>query len=445
MSVVAIVGRPNVGKSTLFNRLSGRRLAIVEDIPGVTRDRHYTDAEIEGKRVTLVDTGGLDPYTEDPLKSSMAAQVETAVDEADLILFVVDVTEGITVLDGEIAGYLRKREKEPIVVVNKVDGPSRENDVNEFYAFGFKDVVGVSAAHKVGVGDLTELMSDRLPETSPVSETGGETVRVAVLGRPNVGKSSFVNAILGSERVVVSPIAGTTRDPIDTKVTYGGRDYLLIDTAGIRKKSRVEKGVELWSVMKAIKAIDRAEVCVLLADGAEGLADQDLKILDLVLRGGRAAVIALNKWDLVEKDGKTFDGMVKDIAYRLGPNRHVPVISISALTGQRTARVLEVVEKVREEWLARVPTAKLNDFLGMAMRELPPPIVGRKRARIYYGTQVSSAPPTFHFYSSYPEGIPEHYERYLMNKLRQTFGFDGVPIRMFIKRRKRNQEEDSRT
>lgn len=441
MSVVAIVGRPNVGKSTLFNRLAGRKLAIVEDVPGVTRDRNYASAEIGGRKVTLVDTGGLAPYTEDPLMESMAAQAGAAVDEADVTLFVTDVVDGVTALDREIAEYLRRRKKTPIVVVNKVDGPTRENDVNEFYLFGFPTVVGISAAHKTGVSDLEDLIIEALPEGEEAKSPDPEAIRVAVMGRPNVGKSSFVNAIVGSERVVVSPIAGTTRDTVDTFVTVEGKNYLLIDTAGIRKKNKVERGVELWSVLRAIKTIDRAHVCLILVDAVEGLTDQDLKILELVLDGGRGAIICLNKWDAVEKDEKTFDRAKKEIALRLGPNRHVPVVSMSALTGQRVARAFEEVEKVFEDWKRRIPTSKLNAFLEAAMRELPPPVVGKKRARIYYGTQIQSAPPVFNFFSSYPEGIPEHYERYLHNKLRETFGLGGVPVRMNIKRRTRKEEE----
>lgn len=442
MSVIAIVGRPNVGKSTLFNRLAGRKIAIVEDLPGVTRDRNYAHAELQGRKVTLVDTGGLAPYTEDPLMGSMAAQVGTAVEEADVILFVVDVADGMTALDLEIAGYLRKRKKEPVVVVNKVDGESRDLAVNEFFALGFEKVVGVSAAHKRGVDELEDLILELLPEAEEKAAFEEGMIRVAVLGRPNVGKSSFVNAVCGSERVVVSPIAGTTRDAIDTKVTVDGRNYLLIDTAGIRKKARVEKGVELWSVMRAISTIDRSHVCLLIIDAVEGLTDQDLRILDLVLDGGRGAILCLNKWDAVEKDEKTFDRAKKELATRLGPKRHVPVLSLSALTGQRVHKAFDEVDKVFEDWKRRVPTSKVNAFLEEAMRQLPPPIIGKKRARIYYGTQTQTAPPAFNFFSSYPEGIPEHYERYLENRLRETFGFGGVPVRMFIKRRKRDEETE---
>jgi GTP-binding protein len=444
MSLVAIVGRPNVGKSTLFNRLVRRKVAIVEDVPGVTRDRNYASAEIDGKRITLVDTGGLEPYSEDALTGSMASQVEQAVSEADLILFVADAHEGVLPLDREIAEFLRKRSSDVLLVVNKVDGPKHEDMVTDFYALGFKTILPVSAEHNLGISDLRGEISDRFPEEEVITGEEGEdqNIRVAVLGRPNTGKSSFVNAILGAERVIVSPIAGTTRDAIDTEVTVKGKSYTLIDTAGIRRKSRVETGVERWSVLKALKAIDRAEVCLLMVDAVEGVSDQDLKILDLIVRGGRGIIICLNKWDIVDKDHMTFDHTRKEIAHMLGPHRHIPVISMSALTGMRVEKVFELVDKVHGDLGRRITTSKLNDFMEAAMRELPPPMVGKKRTRIYYATQVSTKPPAFAAFSSYPEGIPKHYERYLVNKFRDTFGFEGVPLRMYFRKRKRSGEDE---
>ncbi|TLN18766.1 ribosome biogenesis GTPase Der [bacterium] len=442
MSLVAIVGRPNVGKSTLFNRLVGKKVAIVEDVPGVTRDRNYADAEMGGRKVTIVDTGGLEPYSDDELVGSMAYQVEQAVSEADLILFVVDAHTGPIPLDAEISEYLRKRARDVIVVVNKVDGPKQEATVSEFYSLGFTTVVPVSAEHNLGFFVLHEEMESRLPQGDEFGDGEDQAIRVAVLGRPNVGKSSFVNSILGAERVVVSPIAGTTRDAIDTRVVVKDAEYLLIDTAGIRRKSKVENGVERWSVLKALKAIERSEVCILMVDAIEGISDQDLKILDLILRGKRAAVLCLNKWDAVSKDHATFDHLKKDIAVKLGPMRHVPVISISALTGLRAERVFDIVKKVHEDFGRRISTSKLNDFMEAAMTELPPPMVGNKRTRIYYSTQVSTSPPAFAMFSSYPEGIPKHYERYLENRFRDTFGFEGVPLRLYFRKRKRSGEEE---
>lgn len=443
MSVVAIVGRPNVGKSTLFNRLVGRRVAIVQDQPGVTRDRHYADAELDGRRLTLVDTGGLEPDSEDSMLALMAGQAEVAVREADLILFVVDVHEGLLPVDRDIAEFLRKRAKDVFLVANKTDGYKWEASAGEFYQLGFDQVFPVSAEHGRGVSELADAISERVGEVREEEALPDDTVRVAVLGRPNVGKSSFVNRILGSDRLLVSPMAGTTRDAIDTRVELDGRRFLLIDTAGIRRKSRVEKGVEQWSVMKAIRAIDRAHVCVILIDASEGITDQDIRILDLIQRGGRGAVLGLNKWDLVEKDGKTFDQIVKNLEYQLGPHRHVPIVSISALTGKRVQKVFEEVLAVREACLQRISTSKLNVFLEETVKELAPPVVGRKRTRIYYATQVSVDPPSFAFFSSYPEGIPENYIRYLMNKLRESFGFAGVPVRLFIRKRTRKGEEEA--
>ncbi|PLX42216.1 MAG: ribosome biogenesis GTPase Der [Deltaproteobacteria bacterium] len=438
MSLVAIVGRPNVGKSTLFNRLVGRKTAIVEDVPGVTRDRNYADAVIEGHPVTLVDTGGLEPYNEDELAASMAGQAEQAVVEADLILFVTDAHEGILPVDYEVADFLRKRAKDVLLVVNKVDGRNWEASAGEFYSLGFENVLQISAEHKLGISELTEEMGSRLEGATPTEAPEEGATRVAILGRPNVGKSSFVNKILGSDRVVVSPVAGTTRDAVDTRVIVEERPYILIDTAGIRRKSRVEKrGVERWSVLKAMRAIDRAEVCLLMVDGEEGVTDQDLRILDLILRAGRGIAICVNKWDLVEKDGKTFDRMKKDLAVKLGPHRHVPVISISALTGLRVRKVFEIIDSIHGEWQKRISTSKLNDFMEETMRILPPPVVGRKRTRIYYATQVATKPPSFTAFSSYPEGIPVNYERYLVNRLREVFGFEGVPVRFFFRKRKR--------
>ncbi|GAB4248979.1 ribosome biogenesis GTPase Der [Deferrisoma sp.] len=442
MSLVAIVGRPNVGKSTLFNRLVGRRVAIVEDVPGVTRDRRYAPVEWGDRRVTLVDTGGLAPEPADEVEDGMTRQALQAVEEADLILFVTDAHEGVLPADEEIAQVLRRRSKDVLLVVNKVDGPRWEAAAAEFYALGFDAVFPVSAEHGRDVDALEDALRERLPPAPEEPEPEGESaVRVAVLGRPNVGKSSLVNRLVGRERVVVSARAGTTRDPIDTLVRHEGRPYLLIDTAGIRRKSKVEQGVERWSVVRALKTIDRAEVCLVLLDATEGLTDQDARILNLVLKGGRALGVVLNKWDLVEKDEKTFDRTVAELRSRLGPHGHVPVVSLSALTGQRVHRVFELVDRLHGEWTRRIPTSQVNAFLEAAIRELPPPVQVGKRTRIYYMTQVDTAPPTFAAFTSFPEGITESYRRYLVNRLRETFGFEGVPVRLEFRRRSRPGEE----
>lgn len=437
MSLVAIVGRPNVGKSTLFNRLVGRRVAIVEDVPGVTRDRNYAAVSWDDRAFTLVDTGGLEARPESALAASMCDQARQAVEQADLILFVVDAHQGLMPDDREIARDLRRGGKKVLLVVNKVDGPRWEAEAVEFLSAGLETVLHISAEHGLGINELCDALRERLPPAEPDSDEAVEEVRVAVLGRPNVGKSSLVNRLLGEERLVVSELAGTTRDTIDTVVEVAGRRYRLVDTAGIRRKSRVEHGVELWSVLKAIRAIDRAQVCVLLVDAAEGFTDQDARILGLILKGGRGAVLCLNKWDAVEKHHKTFDETAADIRRHLGAYGHVPILSLSALTGQRVARLFPTVEKVFSEWQRRVPTAEVNRFLEEAVRTLPPPVAGRKRARLYYMTQVNSGPPVFAVFTSYPEGIGTGYQRYLVHRLRDAFGFAGVPVTIRYRQRSR--------
>ncbi len=440
MTLVAIVGRPNVGKSTLFNRLVGRRAAIVHDVPGVTRDRHYGEVRWEDRRFTLVDTGGLDPEPGDELGAGVARQALVAVEDADLILFVVDVQEGLLPADEEIARLLRRRNKDVLLVVNKVDGPRWEAPAAEFHAVGFGQVFPVSAEHGLGLDELRDALRERIPPGDTGDEAGEEGIRVAVLGRPNVGKSSLVNRILGEERILVSDQAGTTRDPVDARVRVDGRPYVLIDTAGVRRRSRVRPGVERWSVVRALRTIERAQVCLVLLDATEGLTDQDARILNLVLRAGRGAVLLLNKWDRVEKDAKTFDRMAARIRERLGPHGHVPVASISALTGQRVRRVFDLVDRVYAEWTKRIPTARVNAFLEGVLRELPPPVKAGKRTRIYYMTQVETCPPGFAAFSSFPEGIPESYHRFLVNRLREAFGFEGVPVRLEFRRRRRPGE-----
>jgi GTP-binding protein len=435
--VVAIVGRPNVGKSTLFNRLAGKRLAIVEDVPGVTRDRNYAEVRWGDRRFTLVDTGGLDFAAGDEVGENVRRQVEQAVAEADTILFAVDAHEGMLPADQEIARFLRRRSRDVLLVVNKVDGPRWEPAALEFHASGFEPVFPVSAEHGRGMDELIETLEDRIPSAPAEELDGQQPVRVAVLGRPNVGKSSLINRILGEERLVVSSAAGTTRDPILTPVRIQGRGYEFVDTAGIRRKGRVEVGVELWSVLRAIRVIQRSQVCVVLVDAKEGLTDQDTRILNLALGGGRGAILGLNKWDLVEKDEKTFDRAVREIRMRIGSHAHVPILSLSALTGQRVFRLFEVVDGVYQRWAARLSTPEVNAFLEAAVRNLPPPVSGGKRARIYYMTQVGVAPPLFAAFASYPEGIPVSYERYLINRLRDNFGFEGVPVAIRFRRRER--------
>lgn len=443
--IVAIVGRPNVGKSTLFNRLVGRREAIVEDVPGVTRDRHYAEVEWGRRRFHLVDTGGLETETGDELVALTSHQARHAVEEADLLLFVADARQGLLPADREIARYLRQRSKDVILVVNKVDGPGTDAAALEFHAAGFAEVVPVSAEHGRGVEDLVQALEARIPPGEPRPPGADDAVRVAVLGRPNVGKSSLVNRLLGQDRVAVSPVAGTTRDPIDTRVRAFGRDLVLIDTAGIRRKTRVETGAERWSTLRAIRTIERAHVCLVLLDASEGFTDQDARILNLVQKGGRGAVLVLNKWDLVEKDAKTFDRAAKELRSRLGPHAHVPMVSLSALTGQRVPKVYDAVIRVHGEWIKRVPTSQVNAFLEAAVRELAPPVVGGKRTRLYYMTQVTAAPPRFAAFASYAEGIPASYERFLVHRLRDAFGFAGVPLTIRFRNRSRRESAGPRS
>lgn len=440
MKLVAIVGRPNVGKSTLFNRLLGRRAAIVEDTPGVTRDRHYAEANWDERRFTLVDTGGFEPDAEDELVAQMGSQARYAAEEADIVLFVVDARDGLLPADEDVAKYLRERCRDVLVVANKVDGDAQEDLALEFHALGLGEVLSVSAEHGRGISDLRSALEERIP-AGPVRESEEDpAVRVAVLGRPNVGKSSLVNRILGAERVVVSPVAGMTRDAIDSRVKAFGKEYVLIDTAGIRRKARIEKDVERWSVSRALKTIERAHVCLVLLDATEGLTDQDARILHLVESAGRGCVLCLNKWDLVAKDEKTFDREVKELRGRLGGLGHVPVHSISALTGLRVPKLFEAVDRVHAEWGKRIPTAAVNEFLESAMRSLAPPVTKGKRTRIYYMTQVRSGPPVFAAFSSFPEGITESYQRFLVSRLREAFGFHGVPVTIRFRKRGRGEE-----
>ena len=442
MKVLTIVGRPNVGKSTLFNRLVGRRVAIVEDVPGVTRDRNYAQADWDGRRFILVDTGGFEPDAADELVARMGAQARQAVAEADTVLFVVDAREGLLPADAEIAHYLRAHATDVLLVANKVDGPKSDAAALEFHSLGFPEVYPVSAEHGRGVEELREALETRIPIQAPEAAEEDEAVRVAVLGRPNVGKSSLINRILGNERLIVSPVAGTTRDAIDTQVTVWGKVYVLIDTAGIRRKSRIEASVERWSVAKALRSIERAQVCLVLLDATEGLTDQDARIVNLVEKAGRGTVLCLNKWDAVEKDGRTFDQTVRELRARLGLLGHVPVLSISALTGLRVPKIFEAVDRVHGEWRKRIATAEVNDFLQGALRDLPPPVVAGKRTRIYYMTQVRSAPPVFAAFASFPRGIPETYQRYLVNRLRDAFGFEGVPVTIQFRKREHGTDAE---
>ncbi len=434
--LVAIVGRPNVGKSTLFNRIAGERLAIVQDRPGITRDRLYTRTEWRLHTFTLVDTGGLELGADDPLVNHIRAQVEFAIDEADVVCFVVDGPTGCTIQDADIADLLRRAGKPVVVAVNKVDNKGREALLYEFYEMGFETTIGVSAEHGLGIGDLLDACLARmaLPETADEDEEDG-AIRVAVIGRPNVGKSSLVNTLLGEERVLVSERAGTTRDAIDTPLTFGDQPFILIDTAGVRKRGKIYEQTEKYSVLRALRAIERCDVAVVLIDAIEGLVEQDKHVAGFALEAGKALVIAVNKWDAVEKDTRTAQQLEKKMRLELPFLSWAPVVFISALTGRRVTRVLEVAAEAAENHALRIATATVNTVVQEAVTMVPPPTDRGKRLKIMYCTQIGVKPPTFAFFVNDPELMHFSYQRYLENHLRDSFGFQGTPIRLSIRAR----------
>ena len=428
-SIVAIVGRPNVGKSTLFNRILGRRMAIVEDIPGVTRDRNYADVSRYAKRFTLIDTGGFEPASNDRLLSQMREQSQLAIEEADIILFVMDGREGLNPADEEVAGMLRQVDKPVLFVINKVDGPGQEAMLGEFYALGVSTLYPISAEHRLGVADLVDEVLELLPEQDDEQDNLVET-RLSIIGRPNVGKSSLVNRLLGYERVVANPAAGTTRDSVDTPFIYNNKRYVLIDTAGIRRKGKVSQKLEKYSVIQALKALDRTHIAMVVIDADEGITDQDLTIAGYAHERGRAVILIVNKWDLVKKDNSTMGNYVKEVrgAFKFLPDS--PIHFVSALTGQRVNKIMADVEMVSDEFNRKVPTAELNRVLKDAEINHPPPMFRGKRLKLFYATQTAVRPPTFVVFVNKSEGIHFSYERYLMNCLRQAFGFVACPIRL---------------
>ncbi|WP_418790143.1 ribosome biogenesis GTPase Der [Phosphitispora sp. TUW77] len=437
--IVAIVGRPNVGKSTLFNRIasSGGMVAIVEDRPGVTRDRLYRDAEWLNREFTLVDTGGIEfRDVTDSISQGVHLQAKLAIDEADVILFVVDAREGLVPVDEEVALVLRKTKKPVILISNKVEDFSSGYDVYDFYKLGLGEPVMVSAAHGKNIGDLLDMVIELLPDSSGDDNVDEDTVKIAVIGRPNVGKSSIVNSILGVERVIVSDIAGTTRDAIDTYFEQGDKKYLLIDTAGMRKKGKINEPTERYSVIRSLRAVDRSDVVLMVIDAVTGVIEQDKKIAGYAHEAGRAIVIVVNKWDLVEKDDKTVLRYTEDIREKLGFMQYAPVVFISALTRKRVPRVLELVDYVAEQHAMRISTSNLNELIQEAVLLNPPPSDKGKRLKILYGTQASVKPPTFILFVNDTELMHFSYLRYLENQLRSSFGFEGTPIRIVVRQRK---------
>ncbi|MDI3327383.1 MAG: ribosome biogenesis GTPase Der [Alicyclobacillaceae bacterium] len=432
--LVAIVGRPNVGKSTLFNRIVGERIAIVEDKPGVTRDRLYAPANWNGRSFRVIDTGGLDWGDADSMARLVRAQAELAVEEASVIVFVVDGTEGLTPTDEEIAEYLRRSGKPVVLAVNKLDHPGRLENRYEFFGIGLGEPMPVSAEHGLGIGDLLDEVVERLPETEP-EESWEDAIRVAVIGRPNVGKSSLVNRILGEERVLVSEVPGTTRDAIDTPFERDGRSFVLIDTAGMRRRGRIWEKTEKYSVLRALRAIERSDVCLLVIDGSEGIAEQDKRVAGYAVDAGRAVVVVVNKWDLVEKDDKTAIRMAERIRNEFPFMDWAPILFVSAKTGQRVGKILETVVRVSEQHALRIPTATVNQILEDALLRVSPPSEKGRRLRIYYATQVGVQPPTFALFVNDPELMHFSYLRYLENQFRGAFGFEGTPLRFVVRQR----------
>jgi len=432
--IIAIVGRPNVGKSTLFNRIARRKKAIVGDEPGITRDRNYAEAEWNGGVFLLIDTGGFEPGVNDEVALHIHQQVQLAIEEADLIIFLVDGKEGLTPTDIDIAKMLREVNKPVLHVINKIDGERQEEKIYDFYRIGVENLYPISAQHGRGVGDLLDEALNLLPPSSEI-RYNESLVKIAVLGRPNVGKSSLVNRILGNERVIVSEKPGTTRDAIDTPLKIGEKEYLLIDTAGIRRKGRISRQLEKYSVVEALKSIDRCDVAVILIDAKEGITEQDAKIAGLAHDKGRASVLVVNKWDLIEKDSYTIYKYTEDIRYNLKFIRYAPIIFVSALTGQRALKIIDLVDRVAEQYQRRVPTSELNRVFEEVILSNPPPMYRNKELKLYYITQVSIKPPAFVIFVNYPEGIHFSYERYIVNKIRENFEFDGTPVRVFFRKR----------
>ncbi|MDR2357622.1 MAG: ribosome biogenesis GTPase Der [Oscillospiraceae bacterium] len=433
--LIAIVGRPNVGKSMLFNKIAGRRLAIVEDTPGVTRDRLYAVSDWNGREFALVDTGGIEPETDDRMTPFIREQAMLAIDFADVVVFVTDIKTGVTAADLDIAGLLLRSGKPVVPVVNKMDSTGPENpDIYEFYSLGLGDPIAVSAAHGHGTGDLLDACVRRFPPPGEAASEDG-AVRVAVIGKPNVGKSSLVNALLGERRVIVSDIAGTTRDAVDTDFENDTGRYVFVDTAGIRRKSRVDSRLEYFSVLRAQMAVERADVCLVITDASEGVTEQDAKVAGLAHEAGKASVIVANKWDLVEKDGRTMDAARGVIRRELGFMAYAPVLFISALTGQRVGRLFELINYVNSRALTRVSTGMLNDVLSDAVARMQPPSDRGRRLKIYYMTQTGVRPPTFVCFCNDSELFHFSYRRYIENRIRTVFGLEGTPVRLIVRQK----------
>ena len=437
--IVAIVGRPNVGKSTLFNVIAGDSIAIVKDTPGVTRDRIYADCSWLNYNFTLIDTGGIEPDSSDVILSQMRDQAQIAIDTADVIIFLVDVRQGLTDADGKVADMLRRSQKPVVLCVNKVDSFKKmEADVYEFYNLGIGDPIPVSASNHQGVGDLLEAVSDHFKKDGSESDDD-DRPRIAIVGRPNVGKSSIVNRLVGEKRVIVSDIAGTTRDAIDTPLKRNGREYILIDTAGLRRKSKIHEDLERYSIIRTVTAVERADVVVMVIDAAEGVAEQDAKIAGIAHERGKGVIIAVNKWDAVEKDDKTIYKMTEKINQTLAYMPYAEFVFISAKTGQRLDKLFELIDMIIENQSMRIATGVLNEILAEAVAMQQPPSDKGRRLKIFYMTQISVKPPTFVVFVNDKKLMHYSYTRYIENQIRNAFGFRGTPLRFIIRERKEDK------
>ena len=433
--LIAIVGRPNVGKSMLFNKLVGQRLSIVEDTPGVTRDRLYAEAEWRNRKFDLVDTGGIEPSADSQILAFMRQQAEIAIQHATVILFVCDIKTGLTASDQEVANMLLRSQKPVVLAVNKMDQVGITNpDIYEFYNLGLGDPIAVSAVHGHGTGDLLDACMEYFPPEDEEEEED-DVIKVAVIGKPNVGKSSLVNRILGEQRVIVSDMAGTTRDAVDSYFENQKGKYLFIDTAGMRKKSKVDDRIEKFSVLRATMAIERADVCLILVDANEGVTEQDTKVAGLAHEAGKACIIVVNKWDAIEKDDKTMDHMRQDIRRDLSYMTYAPIVFISALTGQRVGRLFELIRYVNDQAAMRITTGMLNNVLADATARVQPPTDKGRRLKIYYMTQIGIKPPHFVCFCNDAKLFHFSYQRYLENQIRSTFGLEGTPVRLTIRQK----------
>ena len=433
--IVAFVGRPNVGKSTLFNKIAGKRISIVEDTPGVTRDRVYAEGEWLNNKFTMIDTGGIEPESSDIIVAQMRRQAQIAIETADVIVFIVDGKEGLTAADYEVAHMLRKSKKPIVLVVNKIDSLKEEDNAYEFYNLGIGDPVTISASQGLGLGDMLDIVVGEF-KNIPEEDEEEENIKIAIVGKPNVGKSSLINKLAGEERAIVSNIPGTTRDAIDSTIETDFGKFTLIDTAGLRRKSRIKEEIERYSVVRTLAAIERSHVCILMIDAEEGVTDQDEKIIGYAHELNKAIMVVVNKWDLIEKDDKTLDRYKRELQMNLNFLSYAPYLFISAKTGQRTHKVLELAKECYDNYKKRISTGILNDVISKAVLMKEPPIVALKRLKIYYVTQIGTEPPTFVFFVNDKNTIHFSYQRYLENQLRSSFDFKGTGIKLEFRERK---------